>query len=219
MARSFNGTSDLIDTASLPSGDTSSIIWVGAWIRTTDSSGAIISRDNGTGSGRVIQLKVASGKINLVMFASGGSPVRSLTGAVTVNDGNWHHVIGGYDGSVMRIYIDGAADGTLTTSVGTNLASKGLRFAAHVSGVTQDFLSGTIAEAFLRYSAITLQEAKALFNGLPVSHLNPDHYWPLWGNDSPEPDIGKATRVSGTLTGTSKASGGPRVIPDLLVVP
>jgi hypothetical protein len=42
---------------------------------------------------------------------------------VNVNDGQWHHVAGTYDGSVARLYVDGVDDGSVLTSgaIGKNV--------------------------------------------------------------------------------------------------
>jgi len=47
-----------------------------------------------------------------------GSKQGSLFGTVDVNDGNWHHVAGVYDGRIMSLYVDGVHN------VSTNAAGK-----------------------------------------------------------------------------------------------
>ena len=37
-------------------------------------------------------------------------------GSSTISAGLWHHVAGVFDGSQMRVYLDGVLDGTLSTS-------------------------------------------------------------------------------------------------------
>ena len=39
-----------------------------------------------------------------------GTQWSNIRGSVSVNDGQWHHVAGVYDGSVMSLYIDGELD-------------------------------------------------------------------------------------------------------------
>lgn len=205
MARNFNGTSDFIEWLALPSGDTSALINLGCWFKTSASTGGLLCSDDGN-THRVTQFKVNATKMQ--WFLSTGGTLHTLNGSVVVNDGKWHHAAGSYDGTTMRLYVDGVLDGTLTTGATSTLAGRRLRAGAQIPGVTAQFLNGSMAEVFIRYSAITAGEAKALAAGLPASHLAPAHYWPLWGADSPEPDIGIGTHVTGSLTGTSAASGG-----------
>lgn len=210
MPRLFQTTNqNLIEFNPMPSGDTSSIINCGCWLKTTQGSGSLICSDNGSGSGRVLQFTTASGKIQGILFSSGGGSAFIATGASSVNDGAWHHVLLSYDGTTMRIYVDGGLDGSHAATAGNTLASKRLRIGAQIPGVTNTFYAGTIAEAFIRYSAISAGEAKALAAGLPASHLKADHYWPIWGKDSPEPDIGTGTHVAGVPNPVPPTSGFP----------
>ena len=36
----------------------------------------------------------------------------SLNGSTAVSDGEWHHVVGVYNGNVMKLYVDGKLDAT-----------------------------------------------------------------------------------------------------------
>ncbi|HEO70848.1 MAG TPA: LamG domain-containing protein, partial [Candidatus Hydrogenedentes bacterium] len=63
------------------------------------------------------------GDTNNINFTCNGLSTTSVTaGAVNVNDGQWHHVAGVYNGSEIAIYIDGnkengqPATGTINTS-------------------------------------------------------------------------------------------------------
>src|SRR5262249_3500065 len=43
----------------------------------------------------------------------------TVAGTTSVNDGNWHHIVGVRDGNKFSIYVDGVLEGSTTTSVGT----------------------------------------------------------------------------------------------------
>lgn len=204
MARSFNGTTDLIDINSMPAGDTSPNINLGCWINTSTIAGALMCSDGGSGTGRVIQFRVSANVVNFILFTTGSA--HSLSGSVTVTGGVWHHVVGAFDGTTMRLYVDGSPDGTLTTGANGTLATKHFRIGAQISGVTQQLYAGSMAHAFIRYSALSANEVKSLANGMLPSHLGVDHYWPLWGMDSPEPDIGNSSHATDVLSGTSFAT-------------
>jgi hypothetical protein len=57
-----------------------------------------------------------------LLFSTTGLDNTDLQGNIPVDDGNWHHVVAGYDGSQKFLYVDGvldvqvAAQGSITTS-------------------------------------------------------------------------------------------------------
>jgi len=53
---------------------------------------------------------------NVHWRCNGPSPDLRVNGDVNVNDGQWHHVAGTYDGAVARLYVDGVDDGSVLTS-------------------------------------------------------------------------------------------------------
>lgn len=202
MARAFNGTSDLIAVSALAMMTNTNLVTLAAWIKTTATPGAIICSDNGGGS-RFAQFRVSGNKLQLILFQ--GGTARTWTSTAAVNSGAWRHVAGVYDGTTGFLYIDGALD-TSTALPATNLGT-GLnwRIGAQLPGVTQQLFAGSIAHPIIVSRALTAGEVKSVATGLLPSHLAPDHYWPLWGTDSPEPDVGNATHASGALTGTTAA--------------
>ncbi|UCD52945.1 MAG: discoidin domain-containing protein [Phycisphaerales bacterium] len=53
---------------------------------------------------------------NIHWRCNGPSPDLRVNGQANVNDGQWHHVAGTYDGAVARLYVDGIEDGSVATS-------------------------------------------------------------------------------------------------------
>ena len=47
---------------------------------------------------------------NQIKFVLKNMPSEGISGDISVNDGQWHHIAGVYDGSTMRLYIDGLLD-------------------------------------------------------------------------------------------------------------
>jgi hypothetical protein len=107
----------------------------------------------------------------------------------------------------MKSYIDGGADFTHADgTMGTALTALGMGVLRRSSN--SNFYNGTLSEVANWGRVLSATEVKSLADGLPASHLGPSHYWPLWGRDSPEPDIGTGTKKTGTLTATAFSSGG-----------
>lgn len=205
MARSFNGTTDRI---SLTLGATLGLTLC-AWIKTTTASAAacIIDNDTGSAGGRAYQLRVGSGKLQAITLT--GSTVVTTTGATTINTGAWVHVAMTVPTSgVVTVYVNGVSDG-VSASHGWNVAGTAVNIGAHNSGASQ-FFAGTIAECVLANSLLLpVRDLALLAAGVPASVLGVSNYLPLWGVDSPEPDIGIAAHAPGTLHGTSFAAGPP----------
>ena len=105
----FDGGSDSAitiptDSSIKPTGDKLS---VEAWINTADGTSdtrRIIEFENG---GPWIILGVKNGVVRWTIDT--GSPT-DLDGTIRVDDGNDHHIVGTYDGTTMRIYVNGTED-------------------------------------------------------------------------------------------------------------
>jgi hypothetical protein len=201
MARAFNGTSDLIAVSALAMTTNTNLVTLAAWIKTTVTPGAIICSD--TGTARFAQFKISANKLQLIMFQ--GGTARTWVSVASVTDGTWHHVAGVYNGTTGFLYIDGALDTSSALTATNNGSGLNWRIGAQLPGVTQQFFAGSIAHPIIVSRALTAGEVKSVATGLLPSHLAPDHYWPLWGTDSPEPDVGNATHAAGALTGTTAA--------------
>lgn len=67
--------------------------------------------------GSVLRFNVTDGAID--------HPVDAAVSSSTLEDGNWHHIAGTYDGSMLRLYVDGAkvADATATFSIPTTASA------------------------------------------------------------------------------------------------
>ena len=61
--------------------------------------------------------------MELDFFGSTGTLVASVTGATTASDGLWHHVAGVWDGSQMRVYLDGNQNGLKKSTVAPNFGT------------------------------------------------------------------------------------------------
>ena len=183
---------------------------VAAWVKATAATQkSVFSLGRNSASG---QINVASGVANgalirIVIVNDAGTTESDTTGAKTALDNTWHHVAVTLDTSRgVKRYIDGALDGSTTyTSGGTyTFVRAGIGLLRRSTNTA--FWPGSLAHVAAWTRTLAANEALSLASGLPPSHLAPTNYWPLWGKDSPEPDIGNGTHVTGTLTGTAAAN-------------
>lgn len=103
----FDGTSGMT-AKDLKSAGTHDQVTVAAWVNTSDPSGqSIVSCDRGTHWELGL---VGDGKVRWSVCGSDGMPI-DLLSPESIQDGEWHHVVGTFDRGVMRIYIDGEEAG------------------------------------------------------------------------------------------------------------
>ena len=119
------------------------------WIK-TNSYGAIISkhRESSFNSSYEMQM-LNSGNCNIYFTASPNSVAYSISEITPSNDGNWHHVVGSYDNTNLRIYKDGELEKqgynpaniyqtTLPTLIGAFRNNSNTGYSAYFTGIIDD---------------------------------------------------------------------------------
>lgn len=212
MARSFNGTSDLISTAATSGPSISTPFTVAAWIFANSigvDQSIIGSIDIGGNTGGV-QLRISSGgalQLNdnnhAVLLSGLGTSVRTQT---------WALVAGSYDGTNVNIYWNNT-NASGTSAAGLGVAAHGYMIGActDINNVAIQFWPGQIADVAFWSAILTAQEISALVAGArpySVRGKSITAWWPLTGLQSPEPDF-SGNKNNGTLTGTTPAFGPP----------
>ena len=114
---SVNGTTAYAAVPNSTSINIAGPITVEAWIRLNAITGnyqTIVARHSwgqvGTGGGYELTI-TNTGKPRLDLYQS-HNQYTTLIGATTVTTGVWHHVAGVFDGSYMKIYLNGVLDGS-----------------------------------------------------------------------------------------------------------
>jgi len=186
----------------------------------------LFSETRSTSNNPFIQVEAPSaapGKISITARGDGGgtSTINAVLTVASPIDGTWHHFIYCQDGAGnYKFYVDGALDrqGTYTVSACTiNRGTMGAFRGTGGSSFTKGY-KGQLAHVATFNRMLTAGEAALLGAGLLPSHIAPTHYWPLWGTDSTEPDIGVGTKVAGSFTGTPTfVSGGISSLRPLVV--
>jgi hypothetical protein len=207
------GSGIICDPATV--GAVASACTVAFWVASTTTTGGWYAYGEASSSASqpLFGLGLASGTIRVFLRNDANSTLLNVTLTASVLDGNPHHVCYTQDASGNYVfYADGGVDhsgshsttGTLTVDRATIFALGRGSGTTIVSGTP---FAGTMWEVATWTRQLAAAEVASLANGLPASHLGPSHYWPLWGVDSPEPDIGIGSHVAGTLNGTGFTSG------------
>ena len=100
-------------------------------------------------------------------FETTGGSNKYITSANAYNDGQWHHGVVTFDNpnNVVRLFVDGAQIGTLsTTSNPDNTGSQPLRIAGNAQSLTEDFFIGQLDEVGVWNRTLTNAEITNLIN-------------------------------------------------------
>jgi beta-galactosidase len=90
-----------------------------------------------------------------------GSPYGNLLGKRNVNDGQWHHVAGVYDGSKMYLIIDGEVDSSQSASGRINTNSQPV-YIGNNAEMNARFWNGLIDDVRVYNYALGIEEVAAL---------------------------------------------------------
>jgi len=92
-----------------------------------------------------------------------------LEGSVTVNDNQWHHIAGVYNGYHLVLYVDGVADGVKPASGSLKVSTANV----YIGGNTSKSFNGLIDEVRIYSRALSAGEIRTLYSG-PVTDLVSD---------------------------------------------
>jgi len=165
-ALQFDGDGGYVDLGNDSSLNITCQITVAAWIKvdTFDRQWqAIITK--GDGSWR-LQRNGTEGSIE---FACTGAfvpnaLVGSLFGIVNVNDGQWHHVAGTYDGSRICLYVDGKLDISSEAAGSIEVNDYNVLIGANSEKPDRNF-KGSIDDARIYSYALSAEEVKEISAG------------------------------------------------------
>jgi hypothetical protein len=159
MGAGFNGSSSYINVSTNLYALTD--FTISAWIKTTDTGNKEIYEQKNTADNADLDFSINLGKLNLSNYNGSTSP--TVTSNASINDGNWHHVVGTRSGSTIKVYIDGRYDNQNTSgntvTVGINTGQVG----RHPSGGTT-YLNGSIDEVIVENIAWTPQQVAKYYS-------------------------------------------------------
>lgn len=136
----LNGTTQYATAANaMPSG--AAVRTVMGWIKTTNTGGQVFYGSGSAGTSNVFAIGSGFSTGGVVYFVGYGD---DFQGNATLSDGVWHHVGVTYDGTNLRIYVDGRQDSTTTKTL--NTASTGLAVGTAPWNVGGNFLAGSVDE-------------------------------------------------------------------------
>lgn len=137
---------------------TSNLSWL-IFFKTTDTAARLFAREQTSGGGQDWSLQVG----NNVFFCAGGSVVATSVDN-TLSDDAMHMAVFTYDGSNVRIYIDGAIDKTqaYSTPLGTSAQDILIGYGGGIA--SGHMFAGTLDEAIIFDQVLSGADVTALWN-------------------------------------------------------
>ena len=163
QAFSFNGTSGYVSIPDSPSLDSfTNSVTIELWLKvnrlTTNPDWVwIVTKGN---SSWELQCTVYA---KTVTFNASGTSNTSLNGNRNINDGQWHHVAGVYDGTNMFIYVDGTLDASQPSTGLIAQNSYPVEFGQNAEAPRAIF-NGSMDEVSLYHRALSASEIAAIYN-------------------------------------------------------
>ena len=181
----FDGTNDRVRYGNIIDGYTS--LTMSAWFKTTyDKQNDIIGQYSGSSTiGARLQARGGTAGIWWAIGNGGAGVVADYVDSGAHRDGNWHHVVGTYDGTTMKLYYDGATTPVATASHPdqTMNDTNGL----DIGGTYPEYMNGMIDECALWNTDITATEVAELYalglNGDILTHSNQTNLVSYWKNE------------------------------------
>jgi hypothetical protein len=171
----LNGANESVVIPDAPSLEPTSAITLEAWVKLTSANGtaAIVSRQFSSGTSDSYQIGLRPNLFFGLTGASGQPQSIDTNTSLALNE--WHHVAGTWDGSTMRLYLDGNEIGSapFTGPIGYPASNPVIIGADEDGGGGNPdccFLPGNIDE--VRISSVALTPAQFLNAPPTFTHFN-----------------------------------------------
>lgn len=213
-ARNFVAASSQYGNSASFTGATDYPMTLAVWANptVTNVAAGIIAVNSPTTSRAGISCGAGGSLAAFCSDSSGVTASSSFTNASAWTPGVWAHACAVFAATNSRsIYINGtlsASDTATNLLAGADRVVIGMRIA---SGSPGAYFSGVLAEAAVWNVALSAPEIASLAAGFKPNRVRPQNlvfYAPLWGDASPEPNVGG---TSVTLTNAPAKSDHPRI--------
>jgi hypothetical protein len=159
MALSFDGVNDYVDLGNNAAFDITEQITLSAWVNTNDAGNGQHNPYVGKGDQTYAIKHASSNTIEFFIYDAGW-----YTANVRVDssfNGEWHHVLGTYDGSELKTYVDGVLGATVAHQGTIDIQTHNLTIAMN-SQETDRFYEGVIDEVKIYNRALSPAEVRFL---------------------------------------------------------
>jgi hypothetical protein len=161
-ALSFNGTSSMVTIADAASLDLTSAMTMEAWVRPAVATSwrTVILKESGT-NGLAYALYATNGAAPS-FYLNNGSNDFNADGTSQLPLNTWTHLAATYDGSTLRLYVNGTLAGTRTAAISARVSTSPLRIGGNA--IWDEFFSGQIDDVRLYSRALSASEVTTDMN-------------------------------------------------------
>ncbi len=165
-ALQLNGTSDYVDCGNAENLNITDKLTVSAWVKTVDAGdpagGQMGGQNHYVSKDNSYQMKH---RTNLLLFAIwDGGPYATRISIDNSFNGEWHHVVGTYDGSVLKQYVDGKLEGEASHEGSIDLNERNVNIGKNPANEDQ-YLNGGIDEVMIYARDLSASQVRDLFMG------------------------------------------------------
>ena len=158
---SFDGVNDAVEVANDPALNPANALTLSAWVNTNNlSSTQMLVAKYKSGLIQYFIRIQSSGRLRFSLNAGGAVTDLNSNAIITVNA--WHHIAGTYDGTQMRLYIDGVLDAFASKSGSMTDNGSNFNIGRHENNVM--FFAGLLDEVRIYNRALGDTEVLALYN-------------------------------------------------------
>ena len=168
----FDGTNDEVTTTTLfvdPQ-----VFTISCWFKTSTASGRKIigfeANQTGTGSSNYDR-QLYIGTDGKIYFGVYDGVTQTAVSTSTLNDGNWHYIVGTYggEGTTMRLYVDGISNATATATSAEGFSGYWRIASYRSNGWTSagdGYFTGNISQASVYNTSLSAVEIQQNYNAL-----------------------------------------------------
>ncbi len=160
ISATFDGVDDYVAVGGESTFDTTGAMTVACWIKVgafNKQWQAIITK--GDTAWRLTRDDTNNG----VAFSCNGLTTPLVASLTSVNDGQWHHVVGVYTGSQLLIYVDGALNNSVNSSGAVSTNNTAVRIGANAAAAGREF-NGALYDARVYGRALSATEVSTIYN-------------------------------------------------------
>ena len=161
-ALKFDGKNDYVKIPDAPSINIDDIITIEAWVQFNEGYviQSIISKSSISQANSFVFPRFDK-KNQFTFWLHNGDTWQTLNVGSVIPYMEWNHVVGTYDGSEMKIYVDGTLTGAQSASGGITTNTNPLSIGYQPG--TREYFSGIIDEVRIYNRALTADEIKASY--------------------------------------------------------
>jgi uncharacterized repeat protein (TIGR02543 family) len=197
QAFSFDGVDDYVQVDDSATLRITNQITIDAWIKPSSLGGRVVD-------------KILAGGGNGYLLDTYGSRIRFIVDSMSVNGGTsltpgvWTHIAATYDGSSLKVYLNGVLDGTFTPASPPAIPTNNLPLRIGADSNGSSLFTGLIDEVEIFNRALSVGEISALHNAGSAGKCrcteSPSGLTNWWGGDNNALDMvgGKNGMVYGT---------------------